>query len=396
MSGSIEMAEPEFDYVVAGLPDRYQFLQQLHESEGRDTLLALDLLTQEQVVIKRLFQQNSFSNKEVELFQREAETLKTLSHPCIPRYLDAFEFCWQDCNGFALVQTYTAGRSLQQWLNEGYRFSESEIRQIAASLLDILIYLHDREPPIIHRDINPGNILLTTQPDQSIGQVYLVDFSAVQNFTSETIGSFTIVGTYGYTAPEQLSGRPVKASDLYSLGMTLVQAMTGVDPAKLPHKGRHIEFESLISASVALSNWLKQLTEPSLEQRFSSARTALKVLEGEQTTQPIDPQKPTNSRIVLVKKQNILELIIPATIGKLRLHIDDRQLIITNELMGWRYNQLPAIRRSDLRKLKFTSHQLIIWAITRKLEFATNQLTKAEIHWLVYELKQWLQIPVSG
>lgn len=391
------MAEPGFDGAwVTGLPDRYQLLQQLDEREGRDTWLALARLTQEQVVIKRLFQQNSFSIKEIELFQREAGTLKTLSHPCIPRYLDSFEFHGQDGNGFALVQTYIAGRSLQQWLNEGYRFSESEIYQIAASLLDILIYLHDREPPIIHRDINPGNILITAQPDHSIGQVYLVDFSAVQNFVIESIGSFTVVGTYGYTAPEQLSGRPVKASDLYSLGMTLVQAMTGVDPAKLPHRGRRIEFESLISGSVTLCHWLRQMVEPNLDQRFPSAQSALQALNGEQDTQPITPQKPANSRIVLTKKQHVLEVVLPATIGKLRLHINDRQLILTNELMGWRYNQLPPIRRSDLRKLKFTSQQLIIWVITRKLEFATNQLTKAEINWLVYELAQWLQIPVSA
>lgn len=390
------MAEPGFDDRVAELPDRYQLQQRLDESEGRDTLLALDRLTQEQVVIKRLFQPNNSDAKELELFQREAATLRALNHPCIPRYQDSFEFCWQDRTGFAIVQSYVAGRSLQHWLNEGYRFSEREIRQIAASLLDILGYLHDREPPIIHRDINPSNILLTTQPDQSINQVYLVDFSTVQNFATESIGSFTVVGTYGYTAPEQLSGRPVKASDLYSLGMTLVQAITGVDPAKLPHRGRRIEFESLISEQIALCHWLKQMVEPNLDQRFSSAYSALQALNGEQTTQLITPQKPTNSRIVLVKKQNSLEVIIPATIGKLHLQVDDRQLIITNELMGWRYNQLPAIPRSNLRKLKFTNQQLTVWVITRKLEFATTQLTIAEMSWLVYELQQWLKIPVSG
>jgi serine/threonine protein kinase len=388
------MAEPNVDNAVVIFSDRYQVQQQLGTSEGRDTLLAVDLFTQERVVIKRLFCQNRFAAKELELFQREAETLKTLCHPCIPRYLNYFEFPWQNGNGFALVQSYSPGRSLLQWLSDGNRLNEATARQVATLLLDILVDLHDRQTPIIHRDIHPGNILIDTQSDQAIHQVHLVDFSAVQNFASATIGSFTVVGTYGYTAPEQLIGRPIKASDLYSLGVSLVHAMTGIAPAKLPHKGRRIDFEAYLSASPAFIQWLKQLVEPGLDQRFTSARAALQALEASRSQPPLIPAKPDYSRITLSQKSDYIEVILPATIGKLRLHIDDRHLIVTYELMGWRYNQLPPIRCTDLRKLQCTRHHLTVWAITQKLELSTS-LSKAEVKWLTYELKHRLTIPVS-
>jgi serine/threonine protein kinase len=390
---SIEMTELNMGDAAATLNDRYQVQQQLENSEGRDTLLAKDLFTQEWVVIKRLFCQNCFAVKEIELFQREAETLKTLCHPAIPRYLDYFEFSWQEGNGFALVQSYIPGRSLQHWLNDGHRLNEDAARQVATSLLDVLVDLHERQPPIIHRDIHPGNILINTQADQPICQVHLVGFSAVQNFASATIGSFTVVGTYGYTAPEQLSGRPVKASDLYSLGVSLIHAMTGIAPAKLPHKGRRIDFEACLSASPTFIHWLKQLVEPGLEQRFTSACIALQALKAAQSQSTLAPQKPAYSRVTVHQKSDHIEVVVPATIGKLRLCIDDRHLIVTYEVMGWRYNQLPPIRRVDLRKFQCTRHHIILWLSTQELELSTS-LSKAEVSWLVHELNQRLKIAV--
>lgn len=373
--------------------DRYKVQKQLSQNEERETLLAIDLMTQEPVVIKRLLYRSSFESKDLKLFQREAETLKTLDHPSIPRYLDYFEIDLPEGKGFALVQTYIAGKSLQNCLNERQIFSEAEARQIAAAVLDILIYLHERQPPVIHRDIKPNNILLTSEFGKSIERVYLIDFSSVQNFIASAIGSFTIVGTYGYTPPEQLSGRPVIASDLYSLGATLVSAITGTDPSKLPRKGRQVDFEQCVSCSPAFATWLKQMTEPSLDKRFASARMALRALEQKQTS-PKVPQKPTHSQIKLTQNANSLEIVVPTAIGKIRLHIDDRHLKLTNELMGWKYNQLPIARRKDLRRLECTRHRIVIWAVTQKYELGNGHLTEAEMNWLAYELSQWLKLAV--
>jgi serine/threonine protein kinase len=129
---------------------RYQVQQQLGKRAGRKTLLAYDLETQELVVIKLLSFGNDFEWDDLKLFEREAETLKALSHPAIPRYLDYFEIDSPNLKGFALIQSYIEAKSLEEHLKAGRTFSEGDIQQLAKALLQILIYLHRRQPPVIH------------------------------------------------------------------------------------------------------------------------------------------------------------------------------------------------------------------------------------------------------
>jgi eukaryotic-like serine/threonine-protein kinase len=96
------------------LHDRYQIQRQLGKNAGRRTLLAHDLQTQELVVVKLLSFDNDFEWDDLKLFQREAETLKALSHPAIPQYLDYFELELTYGKGFAFVQNYVEGRSLEE------------------------------------------------------------------------------------------------------------------------------------------------------------------------------------------------------------------------------------------------------------------------------------------
>ncbi len=124
---------------------------------------------------------NEFVWDDLKLFEREAETLKHLDLPAIPRYLDYFEFDLPTLKGFALVQTYINALSLEEVVQSGRKFTESELQQLATALLDILDYLHSLQPPVIHRDLKPSNILLSNRSGNSIGDVYLVDFGSVQN-----------------------------------------------------------------------------------------------------------------------------------------------------------------------------------------------------------------------
>lgn len=143
------------------LGDYYEVQQQLAKKAGRRTLLARNLETQELVVVKLLSFGSDFEWDTLKLFEREAETLKALDHPSIPRYLDFFELEWPNGKGFALVQTYVEGKSLEEHLKAGRSFSELGVKQLAKALLEILIYLHGRQPDVIHRGIKPSNILLT-------------------------------------------------------------------------------------------------------------------------------------------------------------------------------------------------------------------------------------------
>jgi serine/threonine protein kinase len=296
---------------------RYEIQQSLGKKAGRQTWLAWDRQTQERVVIKLLSFSHDFEWDDLKLFEREAATLQALDHPEIPRYLDFFEFDQGERKGFALVQTYIEASSLEQHLKSGRSFTEAEVEQLARELLEILRYLHDRQPPVIHRDIKPSNVLLTNRSGNSPGQVHLVDFGSVQTLAAKEGGTITVVGTYGYMPPEQFGGRATPASDLYSLGATLIYLTTGQHPADLPQEDLRIRFEHLVNLSPSFTHWLKWLTEPSLNKRPASVEQALQGLEDRQIQdahstvieKPVD--RPIHSTISVAHSIDALKISLP-------------------------------------------------------------------------------------
>jgi hypothetical protein len=339
------------------LHNRYQIQQQLGKRAGRRSLLAQDLHTKELVVIKLLIFGEEFEWDDLKLFEREAETLQSLSHPAIPRYLNHFELDLLHRKGFALVQTYIPAKSLEAHLKAGRSFSEAEVKQLARALLEILIYLHDRQPPVIHRDLKPSNVLLTNRSGNSVGQVYLVDFGSVQTIAAKEGGTLTVVGTYGYMPPEQFGGRATPASDLYSLGATLIYLSSGKHPADLPQRDLRLQFESAVNLSPALVRWLKQMVEPSLDRRFAAASVALESLDQARIqpgqtavaeTATVSFKKPAGSRVKLTKSASGLEIVIPpegftlsavgltagAIVSNLAIFFVLRLLLISAPLLG--------------------------------------------------------------
>ncbi|MBD1882781.1 serine/threonine-protein kinase [Microcoleus vaginatus] len=303
------------------LKERYAIQQCLGKNAGRQTLLARDLQTQELVVIKILTFSADFQWDDLKLFEREATTLQSLSHPAIPRYLDHFEFQTPKTKGLALVQSYIEAKSLAEWVESGRNFNQKEIKQIANNLLEILIYLQHQNPPVIHRDIKPSNILLAERSPFKqkhsalnkggwLGEVYLVDFGSVQTLAAREGSTVTVVGTYGYMPPEQFGGRAVPASDLYGLGATLIYLVTGVHPAELPQEDLRINFEPKIALSLDFVEWLQWMTEPDLNSRLTTADRALKALEKPREAIPLVVQKPARSRVKITKSRKSLEIII--------------------------------------------------------------------------------------
>jgi serine/threonine protein kinase len=299
------------------LKERYELQEYLSTNPGRKTFLTRDLQTEELVIIKLLSFGLDFNWQDLKLFEREAETLKSLSHPTIPSYIDSFEVDLPHLKCFAIAQTYIPGISLDNCLKDGRVFTEKEIKELATSLLKILIYLHGHFPPVIHRDIKPSNILINNRSGNSIGDVYLVDFGSVQTLAARDGRSFTVTGSYGYMPPEQFGGRAVPASDLYALGGTLIYLLTGIPPGDLPQKDLKLEFEPLVkNLSPELVSWLQLMTEPSLEKRFASAEKALQELESPPTIKSsygkssgIIPA-PSTTKVVLNRDSSSLEVMI--------------------------------------------------------------------------------------
>jgi serine/threonine protein kinase len=261
------------------LQGRYQLQKQLGNNAGRQTWLAVDLATQarEQVIVKLLPFSPQLHWDDLKLFEREAQVLKHLNHPCIPKYRDYFsteasnsgELPW-----FGLVQDYIQGDSLQQLLNKGKRFTQAGVKEIAIQLLEILIYLHQLSPAVLHRDIKPSNIIWGKNR-----QAYLVDFGAVQEKAKAEGATFTVVGTGGYAPPEQLWGKAVPASDLYALGATLIHLLTGTAPVDLPQRQMRLQFRDQVSLTPSFAHWLESLTHPDPELRFSNPSAALEALQ---------------------------------------------------------------------------------------------------------------------
>lgn len=157
-------------------------------------------------------------------FQREANILATLSHPAIPKIFDFF-----DRNDRAyLVMEFINGNDLEALLSKTKELPMEKIIEWAIDLCDVLEYLHKHQPDaIIFRDMKPSNVMI----DQ-LGKVKLIDFGIAKTFTPNV--KHTMIGTEGYSAPEQYKGNVTPLSDVYSLGATLHHVLTRKDPRLEP------------------------------------------------------------------------------------------------------------------------------------------------------------------
>ncbi len=232
------------------IKDQYRITDLLGQGSVAITYSAISLETESPVAIKVISLKQLQDWKQIELFQREAEVLAKLDHPAIPNYIDYFTLETEKDKAFYIVQQQAPGKSLAQLVANGWRTNEKEVKNIAKQILEILIYLHSLDPPVIHRDIKPNNLIRSDQ-----GKIYLVDFGAVQNTYYNTLmqGS-TVVGTYGYMAPEQFRGKALPATDLYSLGATLLYLLTHRSPAELPQDTLKLDFRNYVDISESFAD----------------------------------------------------------------------------------------------------------------------------------------------
>ena len=220
-----------------------------------------------EVIVKRLTPRGTW--KSFELFEREAKVLSQLRHAGIPRHLASFE---EPSGTFNLAMQRAPGENLRA-LSARRRLSQLELRDVLIRCLEILDYLHTRVPAVVHRDIKPSNIMRA--PD---GRIALVDFGGVLEAARDKGGS-TMVGTYGYMAPEQLHGQVTPAADLYSLGATLVALAGGVEPEDVPRKGLRMDLDRHLPAlDPALRAALAAMTDPDPDKRPQRAREVVALL----------------------------------------------------------------------------------------------------------------------
>ena len=191
----------------------------------------------------------------------EVDILKNLDHQRLPRLHDIYE----DDQNIQIIQDYVEGISAKEGIERGGKFDEAHVRKWAWQICEALKYLHTRNPPIIHRDIKPGNIMITPE-----GDIKLIDFGIAKEYKKDANGPSEHLGTMGYAAPEQYTSAPTDArTDIYSLGITLYHMITGKSPYEPPYELRPIR-EWNRSYSEGMEYIIQKCTQADPKRRYQS------------------------------------------------------------------------------------------------------------------------------
>ena len=214
-------------------------------------------------------------------FQREAAVLETLGEES--RYIPKLYANFTENGLFYLVQEWIDGLTLSETIESKGKWNEDAVRKLIVSILSTLIYVHDRG--IIHRDIKPDNIILRA------GEPVLIDFGAVKETlniiivpnSGQQVHSI-VIGTPGFMASEQAAGRPFFASDLYSLALTAIFALTGQYPQQLgtdSQTGEVLWQSQVMEISANLKAIFTKALQFDPRDRYSSAREMLEAMQSE-------------------------------------------------------------------------------------------------------------------
>lgn len=262
---------------------RYKIVARLGSGGFGETYLAeypqdLPVTPKYKCVIKRLIRPATPDLDTEQRFKKEAAILFKLDkeHPQIPELYDFFE----ENREFYLVQEFIEGHDLSNEIISGKPWSEADVIQLLQEILEVLAFVHQHN--VIHRDIKPLNLMRR----YSDNKLVLIDFGAIKEISTSginsqgKISSTMAIGTRGYMPNEQWEGHPHLCSDIYALGVTAIQALTGLSPQQLP-KSKTLEliWRDCAQVSDGLANFLTKMVQRDFRQRYKNAVQALQALK---------------------------------------------------------------------------------------------------------------------
>jgi eukaryotic-like serine/threonine-protein kinase len=283
------------------LKQQYRILEVLGEGGMGTVYRAVDASTFNRIVaVKEVLQKEFESESDIQnaatLFEREATTLARLSHQNLPRIYTYFT----EAKRWYLVMDFIDGETLEDFLKDaGGTLDIDKTLEIGEKLCTVLGYLHKQKPPIIFRDIKPDNIMLTRDDEH----LYLIDFGISRRFRAVTTQSTNTpkrkpdtdpgLGSHGYAPPEQYQGYTTPLSDIYALGATLHQLLSGeqpsgnfhFEPLALTGQPGGVELNTLIMSMVdikpekrptsmqVVKSTLKDIAERRSESKWASTMT---------------------------------------------------------------------------------------------------------------------------
>lgn len=267
--------------VIAG---KYEIVHLIGEGGMSRVYLAMDIKLNKQWAVKEIKPSNDPVEQEIirESLVTETNMIKQFDHPALPRITDLIH----EDNTLYVVMDYIEGESLARVLKEQGSQGQEDVIEWGKQLCDALDYLHTRKPPVIYRDMKPGNVML--KPD---GTVKIIDFGIAREYREERteegekqVDDTTMLGTKGYAAPEQFGGQGQTdaRTDVYCLGATLYHLLTGKSPAEPPYVMYPIR-QIDPSLSPGLEKIISKATQQNPDERYASCAEMLYELEHYET-----------------------------------------------------------------------------------------------------------------
>lgn len=248
--------------------ERYKVLRKLGEGGNCIAYQALDLRTERLVTIKKIKDRTEDEKEALEKnLYNEARILSDLDMETVPKLVESGKGI--------IVLEHIRGMSLEKVMALNGLFKENKAAKIGTELCEILRLLHGKRQPIIYRDLKPANIIL--RPD---GHISLIDFGAARYYDMSLKCDTQNIGTVGFAAPEQFGnlGQTDPRTDIYCLGMTLLQLMTGVDPGDSEAVAA-LKYSGARGISHEMMKIIDKCTRPDREDRFRSVKEVQEALK---------------------------------------------------------------------------------------------------------------------
>lgn len=251
------------------LDRRYEIMKVLKEGGMGCVYKAKDIRLESECAVKEMLSEIEDQEYTIKRFQEEALILSSLRHMGLPVVRDYFI----EQGKYYLIMDFIKGQDMQTLLDDldGKPMEEEDVITLAIQILEVLDYLHNQSPPVVYRDLKPGNIMQRARDKRFM----LVDFGIARTIRPDTDSTKTIIGTFGYCALEQIKGKPEIKSDIYSMGATMHHMLTGIQPQLL-------ELDPLDKINPGISKKLAKIVNKSIqekpENRFNSAKEMIEAL----------------------------------------------------------------------------------------------------------------------
>ncbi|MEH2421830.1 MAG: bifunctional serine/threonine-protein kinase/formylglycine-generating enzyme family protein [Nostoc sp.] len=276
------------------LVGRYEIIRELGGGGFAITFLAKDYLQPSQplCVVKQLRPEHN-EPRIVESFETEATILEKLGkYSQIPQLLAHF----RENKNLYIVQEFIEGHDLKQEIIPGKQLSEGYVTKLLQDVLEVLSFVHNQQ--VIHRDIKPENLMRRHRD----GKIFLIDFGAVKELGALIVNvegkvtSSVIIGTPGYMPNEQKNAKPIFASDIYALGVTVIQALTGISAVDFEEDAKtgEILWRHQARVSKHLANVLTKMVRRHYSLRYANATEVLQDLSKKLPPPSTRPQQPVN------------------------------------------------------------------------------------------------------